>query len=116
MNELEPGQAFREAWIAGVRAPFPGEPEPGYVAPSDQTPHWERAAAAAVETQIRQVATVGAEKLSPEQRGRFVALCWTAQIYQQIPEPKASYVAGWDALPSGSRPPTSTSSLGSLVT
>lgn len=102
LSELEPGQAFREAWIAGVRAHFPGEPKPGYVASWERTPEWERAAAAAVETQIQhmvQVAAVGAMKLTPEQKGRFVALCWTAQIHQHIAEPKDSYVAGWEALP-----------------
>ncbi|GAB3983828.1 hypothetical protein GCM10029978_091680 [Actinoallomurus acanthiterrae] len=36
---------------------------------------------------------------SREQKGRFVALCWIAQIYKHIPEPKSSYVADWDALP-----------------
>jgi hypothetical protein len=31
---------------------------------------------------------------------RFVALCWIAQIYKHFQEPKASYVADWDDLPS----------------
>jgi hypothetical protein len=28
-----------------------------------------------------------------------VALCWIAQIYKHIPDPKPGYVADWDALP-----------------
>jgi hypothetical protein len=31
--------------------------------------------------------------------GRFVALCWIAQIHKHIPDPKPSYVADWDKLP-----------------
>jgi len=42
----EAGRVFREAWIAGVRKNFPGEPKPGYVTPWDNTPDWERQAAA----------------------------------------------------------------------
>lgn len=38
----EPGRTFREAWIAGGRRHFPGEPEAGYVAPWEQTPQWQR--------------------------------------------------------------------------
>lgn len=47
MNEAD-GRAFREAWIKGVRAHYPGDPKPGYLAPWDETPGWERQAAAAV--------------------------------------------------------------------
>jgi hypothetical protein len=32
------GQVFRQAWIDGVRAHYPGDPKPGYVAPWEQTP------------------------------------------------------------------------------
>jgi hypothetical protein len=31
--------------------------------------------------------------------GRFVALCWIAQIRKHIPDPKPSYVADWDKNP-----------------
>lgn len=106
LSDQEPGRAFREAWIAGVRANYPGEPKPGYVTPWDLTPDWERAAAAAVETQIRQfagVASTGVGGLTPDQRGRFVALCWIAQIHQHFAQPKASYVADWDDLPDWQR-------------
>jgi hypothetical protein len=98
----EPGRIFREAWIAGVTKYYPGEPKPGYVAPWDHTPEWERQAAAAVFTQVRSLIDISdghAAKLTRDQKGRFVALCWIAQIYKHIPDPKPSYVADWDELP-----------------
>ncbi len=49
MLSSEPGRVFREAWIAGVNAHYPGEPKASYVTPWDDTPDWERDAAAAVE-------------------------------------------------------------------
>ncbi len=96
------GQVFRQAWIDGVNKHFPGEPKPGYVAPWEETPGWERDSAAAVYDQIRAFVDISkgsTAKLTPEQRGRFVAVCWTAQIYRHIPDPKPSYVADWDDLP-----------------
>jgi hypothetical protein len=98
----EPGQLFREAWIAGVMRHYPGEPKSGYIKPWEDTPGWERASAAAVEEQVRQFIQVSGgqtAKLSREQKGRFVALCWIAQIYQHIPDPKPGYVADWNDLP-----------------
>jgi hypothetical protein len=98
----EPGRIFREAWIAGVKKHYPGEPKPGYVAPWDEIPEWERQAAAAVYSQVRvfvEISDGHAAKLTREQKGRFVALCWTAQIYKHIADPKPSYVADWDKLP-----------------
>jgi hypothetical protein len=98
----ELGQVFREAWIAGVRRHYPGEPKAGYVVPWDETPDWERLAASAVAHQVRDflVRSGGsAARLTREQKGRFVALCWIAQIYRHIENPKPSYVADWDELP-----------------
>ncbi|MFJ5233989.1 hypothetical protein ACIQBJ_29310 [Kitasatospora sp. NPDC088391] len=97
------GQFFREAWIAGVSKYYPGEPKPGYVAPWEETPDWERECAAAVFGQVRdflQVSNGNASKLTREQKGRFVALCWIAQIYKHIENPKPGYVADWSELPS----------------
>ncbi|MFE2291288.1 hypothetical protein [Streptomyces sp. NPDC059452] len=37
-TEIEGARLFREAWIAGVRRHFPGEPKAGYVTPWDETP------------------------------------------------------------------------------
>lgn len=102
MPHEEPGRTFREAWITGVNAHYPGEPKPGYVTPWDDTPEWERDAAAAVEHQVRAfvaAAGPGVDKLARHQKGQFVALCWIAQIYKHFPEPKASYVAEWRDLP-----------------
>ncbi len=44
---------FRQAWIAGVRRHFPGEPKAGYVTPREDTPQWEREAAGSVYDQVR---------------------------------------------------------------
>ncbi|MFJ8815196.1 hypothetical protein [Amycolatopsis thermoflava] len=96
------GRIFREAWIAGVTKHYPGQPKPGYVTPWEDTPDWERDAAAAVYDQVRAfiTATGGAtSKLTRDQKGRFVALCWIGQIHKHFPDPKPSYVADWDGLP-----------------
>ncbi|MFD0857213.1 hypothetical protein ACFQ07_33730 [Actinomadura adrarensis] len=98
----ETGRIFREAWISGVRRYYPGEPKPGYVAPWEDTPDWERQAATAVYRQVAEFVSISngaTAKLTREQKGRFVALCWVAQIYKHIPDPKPSYVADWEALP-----------------
>ncbi len=81
---------------------FPGDPKPGSITPWEETPDWERQSAAAVFGQVRDFITVSGgttAKLSREQKGRFVALCWIAQIYKHIADPKPGYVADWDALP-----------------
>ena len=100
--QVERGRVFREAWIAGVRKYYPGDPKPSYIAPWDETPEWERESATAVYDQVRAFiqATDGkTAKLSRTQKGRFVALCWIGQIYKYFPDPKPSYVADWDDLP-----------------
>lgn len=98
----EQGRIFREAWIAGVNKHYPGEPKPGYITPWEDTPDWERQAAAAVYHQVRAFTEISAgntAKLTREQKSRFVAVCWTAQIYKHIADPKPSYVADWADLP-----------------
>ena len=102
----EHGRIFRNAWIAGVRAHYPGEPKLGYVAPWEETPDWERDAAAAVYGQVVNFIRVSggnAGKLTREQKGRFVSLCWIAQIYRHFPDPKPSYVADWSEQPEWQR-------------
>lgn len=97
------GRTFRDAWIEGVKNHYPGEPKPGYITPWDGMPKWERAGATAVYDQVLafvQISAGATAKLSRPQKGRFVALCWIAQIYKHFPEPKPSYVADWDDLPS----------------
>lgn len=96
------GRLFRDAWIAGVRKHYPGEPKPSYIAPWEQTPEWERASATAVYHLVRAFieATDGATaKLTRAQKGRFVALCWIGQIHKHFPDPKPTYIADWDQLP-----------------
>ncbi|GAA2732009.1 hypothetical protein [Streptomyces nogalater] len=102
----EDGRIFREAWIAGVRKHFPGEPKDGYVTPWEETPAWEREAAAAVCGQVREFVRGSggrAVRLSREQKGQFVAVCWAAQMYRHFEDPKPGYVAGWDRLPAWQR-------------
>lgn len=106
MRTDDAGRAFREAWIAGVRRHYPGEPKPGYVAPWEQTPEWERASAAAVHELVRafiEATGPAVRRLTREQKGRFVALCWLGQIHRHFPDPKPSYVADWDELPAWQR-------------
>ncbi|GAB3484677.1 hypothetical protein [Amycolatopsis cihanbeyliensis] len=100
------GRIFRNAWISGVKKYCPGEPKPGYIATWEEMPDWERASAAAVYHQVRDfvLATAGnTARLTREQKGRFVALCWIGQIFKHIPDPKTSYVADWEAMPEWQR-------------
>ncbi|MCT9087925.1 hypothetical protein N4G70_03505 [Streptomyces sp. ASQP_92] len=100
--QKEDGRIFREAWISGVKKYYPGEPKPGYVTPWEETPDWERDAAAAVCAQVADFIAVSSgntSKLSRDQKGRFVALCWVAQIHKHFDDPKPSYVADWPELP-----------------
>jgi hypothetical protein len=56
---------------------------------------WEQESAMAVFEQVRQFVLLSGGKttrLSREQKGRFVAICWIAQIYKYFAQPKASYV------------------------
>jgi hypothetical protein len=98
----EQGRVFREAWIAGVTKHYPGEPKAGYITPWEETPEWERQAATAVYGQVREfidVSNGSTAKLTRAQKGRFVSLCWIAQIHKHFDDPKPSYVADWDDLP-----------------
>ncbi|EWC59284.1 hypothetical protein UO65_5441 [Actinokineospora spheciospongiae] len=72
----------------------------------NDTPEWERTAAAAVYEQVRAFlhATDGnAAKLTRTQKSQFVAACWTGQIHLRIPHPKPSYIAEWNDLPQWQR-------------
>ena len=105
LNE-DHGRIFREAWIAGVKAHYPGDPKAGYISPWEETPDWEREAASAVYGQVADFLTVSggsASKLTREQKGRFVSLCWIAQIYKHFEDPKPSYVADWSEQPEWQR-------------
>ncbi|MER5882458.1 hypothetical protein ABT160_01375 [Streptomyces sp. NPDC001941] len=102
MAEGEGARLFREAWISGVRQHFPGEPKPGYVTPWEATPQWERDAAGVVYEQVRHFVEASgghAARLSREQKSRFLATCWTAQMYKHFDDPKPGYVADRPDLP-----------------
>ncbi|MEU4897179.1 hypothetical protein AB0B12_31790 [Streptomyces sp. NPDC044780] len=102
----EQGRIFREAWIDGVKRHYPGTPKSSYIVPWDETPEWERQAAAAVYGQVRDFVAISdgqTAQLTREQRGRFVSLCWIAQIHKHIESPKSSYVADWGELPEWQR-------------
>ncbi len=99
---IERGRVFREAWIAGVKQYYPGEPKPGYITPWEEMPDWERDSATAVYEQVAafiETSDGNTAKLSRAQKSRFVALCWIGQIYKHFPEPKPAYVADWNELP-----------------
>jgi hypothetical protein len=38
-------------------------------------------------------------RLSREQKSRFVATCWKAQMFKHFEDPKPGYVADWPDLP-----------------
>jgi hypothetical protein len=101
-EEYEHGRRFRDAWISGVLKHYPGEPKPGYVNPWEDTAEWERQAAAAVYSQVKAFIDISSGhtiNLTREQKGRYVAICWIAQIYKHIESPKPSYTADWADLP-----------------
>lgn len=100
------GRIFRQAWINGVNKHFPGEPKPGYVSPWEEMPDWEQASAEAVYEQVEAFVRISGgqtRRLSREQKSRFVAICWVAQIYKHISDPKPAYVADWEGLPEWQR-------------
>lgn len=69
----------------------PANPKLGYIAPWEDTPDWERDAATAVYDQVRafiDTSNGATARLSREQHGRFIALCWISQIYKHFPDPK----------------------------
>lgn len=100
------GRTFREAWIAGVKKHYPGEPKPSYISPWADMAEWEQESAAAVYDQVRhfiQVSDGASAKLTPIQKGRFVAVCWIAQVFKHFPDPKPAYVTDWDNMPDWQR-------------
>ena len=73
---IDGGRVFRQAWIDGVRAHYPGDPKPGYVAPWEETPDWERQSAASVSGQVLGLLTASdgaAAHLTRAQKGQFIA-------------------------------------------
>jgi hypothetical protein len=75
------GRRVREAWIAGVKRYYPGEPKAGYIAPWEEMTDWERAIVVALYDQARGIVLAGGEdgqrvRLTPEQGGRVVRAIW----------------------------------------
>ena len=102
MNDEQMGRKFREAWIAGVREHFPGEPKPGYVATWEEMGDWEKQAAIAVYK--RTAAFINAAGApSDEQGGRYVSEAWNVEMFRRIEKPKPSYTSDWEALPDWQR-------------
>ena len=102
MNREEEGRFFRDAWIAGVRQYYPGTPKSGYITPWEEMQEWEQLAATATYQQVRQFVLLtngSTQRLTKEQKGRFVCLCWIGQIYRSFATPKESYIADWEQLP-----------------
>lgn len=73
MSEQDDGRKFREAWIAGGHKHFPGEPKPGYAAPWEETPEWQRAAAATTFALVPEHIAASLGEVGREARGRAVA-------------------------------------------
>ncbi|MFI9393723.1 hypothetical protein [Streptomyces bauhiniae] len=102
MNGTEGARLFREAWIAGVRRHFPGEPEPGFVTPWEDVPEWQREVSGIVASRIQglmELSEGNAARLSREQKGRFVAICWATEVSDQLDEPDPAEIAEWPDLP-----------------
>jgi hypothetical protein len=96
------GRLFREAWIAGVKKYLSDNPKPSYIVAWDGMAAWEKSAASTVFYQVKtflEVTDGAAAKLDRQQKGRFVALCWTGQVWRHFEDPKPAYVADWDELP-----------------
>jgi hypothetical protein len=102
------GRLVRTAWISGVKRHFPGEPKPGYVAPWEEMPDWERAIVVAIYEQVSAIVLAGAKdgqrtRLAPEQGGRLVRIVWVQQVYKHFPDPKEAYVQPWEQMPEWER-------------
>jgi len=99
------GRRFREAWIAGVRKYFPGEPKAGYVAPWEEMGAWEQRAATTVWKRTAAFVNAGLPscRLTPEQGGRYVSEAWNVEVFRNVENPKPSYVSNWDDLPEWQR-------------
>ena len=82
---------------------FPGEPKPGYVAPWEETPEWERQAAANTFALVREHIAASPAEGDREARGRVVASLWRLQMVEHFGDTKPGYTAEWDALPEWQR-------------
>lgn len=93
------GRRFRDAWIAGVKKYFPGEPKHGYIAPWEEMAEWEKNAAIAVYKRAKTFIQDGPKLPSREQGGRYISEAWNVEVFRNIERPKPNYVTNWDELP-----------------
>ncbi|MBM7771641.1 hypothetical protein JOD54_001845 [Actinokineospora baliensis] len=93
---IEGGQVFLRAWVASARKNRADVREAEWSA----LPAWERASANAVYDLVRAfVEAGGTDGLSRVHKGRFAALCWSAQAHRH----NAAPVADWERLPAWQR-------------
>jgi hypothetical protein len=97
------GKLFREAWITGVHAHYPGTPKESYIKPWDRMDDWEQQSAIAVFQQVYGFILAGYQHnqstpLTREQGGRLVRIAWVGQMYKHFPDPKPAYVSDWEEM------------------
>ncbi len=91
----EQGHIFREAWIAGVKKHYPGEPKPGYIGPWDEMPEWEQQSATAVFSQVHEFIAISDGKTDEIRRGLYQRVAAKAGIATS--EDRATFVNAWYA-------------------
>jgi hypothetical protein len=100
------GRLVRNAWIEGVKQYFPDTVKESYIAPWEQMRDWEKEIVSVIYQQVRAFILAGVENRQPvghltrEQGGRLVREIWVGQVYRLIPDPKETYVAPWEKMPS----------------
>ena len=102
LEQEQNGRFFRAAWITGINKYYPGIPKESYTAPWETMVQWEQESSKAVFEQVHQFVSLAdgsTTHLSREHKGRFVYLCWLAQIFKHISKPKPSYIVDWEQLP-----------------
>ncbi|SMF67726.1 hypothetical protein [Streptomyces sp. Amel2xC10] len=93
--------AFRCGWDVAEQVAEKAAGRWTYVTPWDDTPQWGREAAGSVYAQVRHFIEVSGRttaRLSREQKSRFVATCWTVQMFKHFEDPKPGYAADWPDL------------------
>lgn len=97
-SQTEGARLFREAWIGGLHQHFPSEPKVAYVNPWVDTPQRNARprAAGSVYEPVRQFIEISGgttARLPREQKSRFAATCWAAQMFKRFDDPKSDCVA-----------------------
>jgi hypothetical protein len=105
MDREQGGRFFREAWITGVHKHYPGTPKPGYIAPWEEMPDWEKEIVTELYQQMQALVLAGTgstpvTRLTKEQGGRVIRIGWIGQVYKHIPNPKPAYVCDWEEMSS----------------